>query len=247
MVPAYSEEEMKNVASTIRKRIAQAGPDTIWTYVDFAFLPPFAVAAALSRLAKAGVLRRVRKGVYYAPKATRFGMTSPDPGKVAAAILDRHGVAWKATGLPMYNALGLTSQVSPVTTLAVDRDVRSLKLPPQIRIRRRAAGALKQATAEERAVLDALRELRSIPGSPPEEVLHRIAGLFKSNALSFTRVARFAKAEPPRVRALLGAIGAGLPAPQAALQSLRKSLNPMTRFRIGVGHALPAAEDWNIA
>ena len=190
---------------------------------------------------------RVRKGVYYVPKETRFGKTAPDLRKVAAAILDSHGVAWKPTGLPVYNALGLTSQVSPVATLAVDRDVRALRLPPGVHARLRPADNVKEASSKERAVLDALRELRSIPGSSEAEVLGRISGLFSSGVLSFARVARLAKAEPPRVRALLGAIGAGIAAPQASLRSLRKSLNPLTKFRIGVGHALPTAKDWNIA
>lgn len=63
------------VARIVRARIEEGGPDTIWTYSDFAFLPPYAVAAALSRLSKKGVLKRVRKGLYYAPKETRFGKT----------------------------------------------------------------------------------------------------------------------------------------------------------------------------
>ena len=235
-----------NVARNVREAIERGGPDRIWTYADFAFLPPFAVAAALSRLAKKGLLTRVRKGVYYVPKETRFGKTAPEPRKVAVAILESRGIAWKPTGLPMYNALGLTSQVSPVATLAVDRDARSLRLPPEVRVRLRPSSNVEDVSAEERAVLDALRELRSIPGSSEAEVLHRISDLFRSGVLSFGRIARLAKAEPPRVRALLGAIGTEIPGTKATLRSLRKSLNPLTKFRIEVGRALPAAKNWNI-
>lgn len=130
---------------------------------------------------------------------------------------------------------------------AVDRDVHSLKLPPGVIVRRRPSANVENVSAEERAVLDALREIRSIPSSSEIEVLHRISDLFRSGVLSFARVARFAKAEPRRVRALLGAIGSQIPGTEAALRSLRKSLNALTKFRIGVGHALPAAKTWNIA
>lgn len=235
------------VARVVRDALRRAGADRIWTYSDFASLPPLAVAAALSRLAKKGVITRVRKGVYYVPKDTRFGKTAPDPQKLVTAVLKSRGIAWRPTGLAMYNALGLTSQVSPVATLAVDRPVRSFRLPANVRVQFRRAPKLGRISAQERAVLDALRDLPSIPGSSETEVLHRIAHLFRSGVLSFQRVARLAETEPPRVRALLGAIGSEVPGTDASLRSLKKSLNPLTKFRIGIGQALPAAKVWNIA
>lgn len=235
-----------SVARVVRDTIRRAGPDRIWTYSDFASLPPLAVAAALSRLAKKGGITRVRKGVYYVPKETRFGKTAPDPQKLVAAVLKSRGIAWRPTGLAMYNVLGLTSQVSPVATFAADRPVRSLRLPSNIRVQFRWAPKVARTSAQERAVLDALRDLRSIPGSSETEVLRRITQLFSSGVLSFERVARLAEAEPPRVRALLGAMGAQIPGTEASLRSLKESLNPLTKFRIGVGQALPAAKVWNI-
>ena len=54
----------KSVAHAVRSRIQQAGFDRLWTYADFRGLAPMAVAATLSRLVKAGQLRRIRRGVY---------------------------------------------------------------------------------------------------------------------------------------------------------------------------------------
>ena len=93
----------------------------MWTYDHFAGLPKFAVAAALSRLARKRIIHRVRKGVYYAPRKTRFGETVADPAAVTAAILKRRGIAWRVSGLPAYNGLGLTTQVSPTRVYAVHR------------------------------------------------------------------------------------------------------------------------------
>src|ERR1039458_6594270 len=86
------EDPMPAVADTIRRRVENAAPERLWTFRDFDSLPTSAVAKSLSRLAKEGVVRRLRKGVYYKPKITRFGTLKPDPTNVLAAVLDRKNV-----------------------------------------------------------------------------------------------------------------------------------------------------------
>jgi hypothetical protein len=60
----------------------------------------------------------------------------------------------------------------------------------------------------------------------------------------FTQVARAAAEEPPRVRAMLGAIGQELNMPPRTLEQLRQSLNPLSRFDFGLLSALRHAKDW---
>jgi hypothetical protein len=50
--------------------------------------------------------------------------------------------------------------------------------------------------------------------------------------------------EPPRVRAIIGAIGEQLRKKPAVLDHLRASLNPSSRFEFGVFAALPHARKW---
>jgi len=234
-----------SVARIVLNRIKSGGEDRLWTYKDFADLPTLAVAAALSRLTKKRRIRRVRKGVYYVPRVTRFGTTNPDPSSVAAAVLTRRGIAWSPTGPAAYNRLGLTTQVSPTTTFAVSRKVR-LASGSSTRLSLRPAAAVRGASADERAVLDALRDLRWIPDTTPENVIARIADLFRSNRVSFERVARFARREPPRVRAVLGAIGSSIGADPNILEEVKRSLNPMTHFSLGLSDKLEASREWNI-
>jgi hypothetical protein len=233
-----------SVARTVLRRIERGGEDRVWTYKDFADLPGLAVAAALSRLAKKGRIRRVRKGVYYVPHVTRFGATNPDPSSVVAAVLTRRGIAWSPTGLAAYNRLGLTTQVSPKTTFAVSRKVRLASAGSSTKLSLRPV--VRGASADERAVLDALRDLRWIPDTTPEHVVIRIADLFRSKRVSFERVARFARREPPRVRAVLGAIGTSIGARPHLLEELKGSLNPMTHFSLGLSDKLETAREWNI-
>ena len=236
-----------SVARIVLNRIKRGGEDRLWTYRDFVDLPSsLAVAAELSRLTKKGRIRRVRKGVYYVPRVTRFGTTNPAPPSVAAAILTRRGIAWSPTGHAAYNRLGLTTQVSPTTTFAVSRKVRLASAGPRIRLILRPATAVRRATADDRAVLDALRDLRWIPDTTPENVIARVSDLFRSNRISFGRVARFARREPPRVRAVLGTIGSSIVADPDILEELKGSLNPMTHFSLGLSDKLATARKWNI-
>jgi predicted transcriptional regulator of viral defense system len=215
-------------------------------------LPPSAVAAALSRLAKEGVVRRVRKGVYYSPKKTRFGDLSPDPKEVMAAVFRSRGIEWKPSGLAAYNGLGLTTQVSPTLTLDVPKKIYSLEIGPgnkahvTANVKLRLGRTVSGLTDEERVILDALRELRRIPDTSPAKAVSRIKDLFATKKHSFNRLAIRALDEPPRVRALLGAIGSEIGASRRALATLRKSLNPMTVFNVGLDSSISTAHAWRI-
>jgi hypothetical protein len=235
-----------SVNSKVLRRIGRGGSDRVWTFADFPSLPTTAVAAALSRAAKKGVLQRVRKGVYYVPRETRFGETRPEPLKLAAAILKARRIAWTPSGPAAYNGLGLTSQVSPTATLAVDSSSRSLRLGLPTEVRLRPAARVRGLAPQERTVLDALGDLRWIPGTSPAQALKRILTMFESGQMPFERLARLARKEPPRVRALLGAIGSKIGCDPAVLTGLRRSLNSTTAFRLGVAEVLPTARAWNI-
>jgi hypothetical protein len=60
----------------------------------------------------------------------------------------------------------------------------------------------------------------------------------------YERLARAALSEPPRVRAMLGAIGQELHVSPKTLQQLRDSLNPLSRFDFGGLGALRHAREW---
>ncbi len=233
-----------SVARTVLRRIERGGEDRVWTYKDFCRPARPCRSRSAESAGEKTRIRRVRKGVYYVPRVTRFGTTSPDSSSVAAAVLRRRGIAWSPTGLAAYNRLGLTTQVSPTTTFAVGRKVRLASARSGTKLSFRPV--VRGASAVERAVLDALRDMRWIPDTTPENVLARIADLFRSKRVSFERVARFSRREPPRVRAMLGAIGSSIGADPDVLDELKGSLNPMTHFSLGLSGKLETAREWNI-
>lgn len=245
-----------SVARLVRDRILRGGPDRLWTYADFPGVDRLALAAALSRLAKEGLLTRVRRGIYYRPKSTLFGTSHPHPEHLIDAVIRQRGDRAVPSGVEHYSRLGLTTQVSGTITRAARRP-GPRKIVPGLsaRIRRRPLERQKGIRPDERVALDALREVSRIPDSSPRDVLLRLKTLIRIGHLDFSRLARFARAEPPRVRALLGALGEDiqeegserLAVPSNELESLRKGLNPLTTYRVqGAGSALKHGARWHI-
>jgi hypothetical protein len=68
----------RRVTGLVRQRIEQGG-ERLWRLEDFRDLPFAAVAQALSRLARSGVIERLSKGVYYRIRQTAFGKSRPNP------------------------------------------------------------------------------------------------------------------------------------------------------------------------
>ncbi len=93
------------------------------------------------------------------------------------------------------------------------------------------------------ALLDFLRQRGRWSELSPPETVRRTVLLF-SEAGRFDRLMRIAHLEPPRVRAMLGAIGQELKKSPDALQQLRQTLNPLTRFEFGTLAGLTYARDW---
>src|SRR5690242_15308413 len=71
----------RQITEIVRKRIERGG-ERLWRFEDFRDLPSIAVAQALSRLTRQGLLQRLSKGVYYRPRQTTFGNSLPNPAAI---------------------------------------------------------------------------------------------------------------------------------------------------------------------
>src|SRR5215467_3570763 len=104
-----------SVAADIRRQVL-ASAERFWRPDDFDGSPA-AVAQALSRLAAAGDLRRVRRGLYWRGTATLLGMAPPPPERIADELGGAAGTGpaeWSAALM-----LGLSTQVARQDTIAV--------------------------------------------------------------------------------------------------------------------------------
>lgn len=216
-----------------------AGGERHWQLSDFHDLGATAVAHALSRLAAAGELQRVRKGLYYRPKTTAIGPSMPS---ASVALAQTFNAPLHPAGLTAANALGLTTQNPGRGEFATPATA-----PP---------GAMRNALVHTRrphtrfglsdqdgALLELLRDRASASDLDPAETINRLVDLV-SQPSDFRRLATAALAEPPRVRAMLGALGQQAGAPRATLRDLRESLNPLSRFDFGALSGLDHARGW---
>ena len=92
-----------------------------------------AVDQALSRLTKAGKIRRIARGVYDIPKThPTLGALSPDPDAIAKSIAAQAGYRLQPTPARAANALGLSSQVPAQIVYLIDGSSRKIKVGNQI-------------------------------------------------------------------------------------------------------------------
>lgn len=227
-----------SVAHRVRTRVENGG-ERLWRLEDFPGLSPSAVARALSRFAGEGLLERRRKGVYYRPRETRFGQSVPTASAVAAQTL-RAPV--HPAGLTAANVLGFTTQNPGRLEYATPAGAPPSALADAIVHTRRPASR-EGLSPEDGALLEFLRERASTSDLSREATVARLRKLL-SDRERFARLARAAADEPPRVRAMLGAVGQQVGADPKLLGRLRKSLNPLSRFEFGDLRALRYAREW---
>src|ERR1700726_3373781 len=95
----YYISDMRDLTLKVLKRAKAAGPGSALTPRGFDDLGNrAAVDQALSRLPKAGKIRRISRGVYDVPRhPPTLGPLSPDPDAVARAIADQSGYRLQPT------------------------------------------------------------------------------------------------------------------------------------------------------
>jgi hypothetical protein len=146
------------------------------------------------------------------------------------------------SGLSAANALGLSTQNPYRTEFATTAPGPPTALREFVVHTGRPAER-KKLSIEEGAILEVLRERAKFSDLSPEQTAKRLLRLLADED-SFKRVTRAAMAEPPRVRAMLGALGEELKMSPRLLDQLQRSLNPLSRFDFGRLSSLRHARQW---
>lgn len=233
--------EAASTTETVRQRI-EAGGERVWRLADFDGMPFTAVAQALSRLSRQGVIQRLGKGLYYRPRQTAFGESKPNRAQIRSLPVRRRGVF--PAGIAAANLLGFTTQNPSQVEVATDGvSLPRLIVGKETVIHTRRPEAWRELPETDTALLDFLRRRGEASELSPEETASKLLRYFGEPG-RFERLFKVAESEPPRVRAMLGAIGQQLGQPERRLALLRKSLNPLSRFDFGVLAVLEHAQEW---
>ncbi|WP_419551723.1 DUF6088 family protein [Candidatus Poriferisodalis sp.] len=155
---------MASVADRITQRVAERGPGAwVCTPGDFLSLGSRdAVDQALSRLVKAGKLRRIGHGLYDMPRFSGV-LNRPAPADMDAAVsalARRDGVRIMPDGLVAANRLGLTNAVPAKASYITDGPSRTLKIDGRtVRLRHRRPRIMQWAGRPAAPVVQALEWL----------------------------------------------------------------------------------------
>jgi hypothetical protein len=230
-----------SVAESIRQRI-EAGREGYWRHQDFASLPATAVSQTLSRLARQGYLQRIGKGLYYRPRRTTLGESRPSQSAIQQLPIPRKVVF--PAGVSAANLLGFTTQNPMRSELATPAGSfpRTI-IGREAHILTRRPETWNGLSATDAALLDFIRKRGAASELSLEETTRKLLGYFKEEG-TFERLAGIALSEPPRARAILGAIGQQLGKDHVLLLHLRESLNPLSRFDFGNLSGLRHARAW---
>ena len=235
---AKTQKSRRSASATVRGRVARGG-QRLWKHSDFADLPSGAVAQALSRLSREAVLQRVAKGVYYHSEPTSFGPSIPSSDAVAAETFN---APVHPSGLSAANVLGLSTQNPRRGEFATHAAAAPRALRNAV-VHTGRPLARTELTTEEGAILEFLRQRGVYSDLPPDATAERLRRLLADDE-RFRRLVRAARSEPPRVRAMLGALGEELHKSPKLLGQLRRDLNPLSRFDFGRLESLRYAREW---
>lgn len=127
-------KHMHSIDSLILQRIRSKGPGSVFTPSHFTDIGSRdAIATALKRYKRAGVIRQVSRGLYDVPRRhPQIGELSPSVDAIVKALQDRDAVRLQPTGAYAANLLGLSEQVPAKIVLLTDGPGRRMQIGGQL-------------------------------------------------------------------------------------------------------------------
>jgi hypothetical protein len=150
----------------------------------------------------------------------------------------------RPTGVTAANLLGLSTQVAAQPEFAAYAGARPRGLD-SARLHLRPYRGGPELEPVDAALLEFLRDRGRHGELEAEETFRRLRSILAgASSTGLRRLREAALVEPPRVRAILGALMETAERPPSLWKPLRNSLNPLSRFDFGLFHELPNAREW---
>lgn len=238
-----------SLSSRISEAIQSFPEDYTFRYADLPINKEEYASSAkvLERLQTKGLIKKLSKGIFYKPEQSVFGELKPNENEVLKDYLFEEGkrVAY-LTGVYLYNQMMLTTQVPAVWKVA---SFNKRIFINRANLKATAVKSYVPITDENYQLLgflDALKDWNRIPDMDKTSGLAIVSNrLNQFSTKEINDLIEFALAYPPRVQAFLGALLELLKI-EIDLAPLKKQLNPLTEYKLGVNQ-LSTASNWNIA
>ena len=191
------------ITKRLRCEVESAPTGAFFHVADCSQLGPRSgLETAFSRLRKAGVLERASKGLYWKPARSRFGRGKPSTMDVVLNVARQ-----KAPGLAgatAANALGLSTQMSPVPEIAVVG--AKPKSVDGVVFRTRSNAARARLNPLEIAVYEVVRDRFAHVQVERDEMNARLLRLAREGRIDLAKLADVANGETAAVRDFVGAL-----------------------------------------
>lgn len=232
----------------IQQRIKAIGDGVVFDYSDLLLSGDMQLSAAktLSRMVSGGELKKISKGKFYKPAQSRLGEMPPMIEQLTKDLIYKDGaLIGYITGVPAFAQLGLTTQISSKILIGSNTYRRPMKRGGYDISYIKQGNAITEDGIKYLRMLDALRFIKSIPATTPDNVV----AIMKSNIRGLKKeewnlLCSYALNYPAATRALLGAI---LESNGYFSDVLKRSLNVFTKYDLGVSKsALTNKSNWKI-
>ncbi len=208
-----------------------------------------AAARALQRMAERGEISKLSNGKYFKPRKTIFGVLNPSPAQIAKEFLIKDGKRiGYLTGGAAFSQFSLTTQILSEIRIGTNRYHRPLKRGLITISFVLQANPIAESDVDLLCLLDCIRFIKDIPATTPDEACKRIISIVSElNRSKQRKLVEYALKYTPFVRALLGAIVEYLACPYSLTQSLRTSLNGVSKYYLPISESvLPNKLNWRI-
>lgn len=230
----------------VRSRVnsVKAGQLIDYKSLGFASDQMEAVAQTLSRLFKTGKIKRLSKGVYYKPQQTPFGFLQPSED----IILQRYLKDGYITGVGAYNQMGLTTQTPYVVKIAIEKRKSPVTVGGLTIKFITSSAKINAKTKPILPIIDAIKDIKRIPDANINTSLQVLKDKVKKMSEDQRSVlAKAAMDYNAATRAVAGALLESTKEMKVLSLELKKSLNALTKFKLGVdSNVLPNKSNWNI-
>lgn len=239
------------VSENIANTIDRLPIDYIFTYSDFDIevSSKDAVVKALNRMAASGKISKLSKGKFYKPRKTQFGALQPSPYQIAKDFLEQNGeLVGYITGYSAYSSLGLTTQIPSALQIGTNKYRRAIKRGMYNISFIVQPNKITQKNIELLRILDAIRFIKEIPATTPDEACSRLISIIgqlpeeKKIAIS-NLVLKYS----PSVQALCGAILEETGVENSIVKKISVSLNSVSEYNMPISESvLPNKKKWRL-
>ena len=239
-----------SIAAAVDRTIDRTPTGRIFGYEVFPQYreAPEAVVRAVNRGVENRLLKRVAKGRFYRPVTGVLGDVPISDEERLRDTMYRNGRrSGYITGAALYNRLGLTTQIPKTITIAMNRATQTKDFGT-IRMKLQSRRApISDSAVPLLEILDVLRDARKVPDADVGRVIQamtkRLTELTPADRKRLQRLALYYY--NPGTRAVLGMLLTR--GGYDALPALKASLNPTTRFDLGIDpDDWPESRAWNI-